>query len=671
MKTLGEFKRRINEVNIKLAYEINNKRWPLVNLSLKREVIVVLEDLQKSIAQLSLKDEQELALKYVEYFCFSLVVRVYAIDKIRSRKSRETAGIDTITIKSVRDFKTCLNLVKETHPMNVNYNENMEVKYIEILKKDVSKVRILGLSNIVDRVLQIQFHLLIDPLIDVNLPELFFGFRKGKNTHQALAYLSHSINVSDTSRFHLLYIDINKCFDTISHGYILEHFSFPEKYKKLLIRWLRGFRVCENSLRKERLDVGVSQGSVLGPVIANVILAKVFERFFDDTLFPRWFKSKTLAGKAKSFEINRYIIGYADDIILRLASKEEANHAKKKAEERLAVVGLRLNEEKVRLYDLSMKVKFDWLGYTFLIFPKDKVRYTKLIGRASRLMRQKQKVLPSSLLLYITNENFNKIKHKLKLIIGKLKNRDLYSVMKEANAILRGIAGYYSFANNIHRLDYLDHFVHKVYWRRLVEKFRFKGIRRPRWVAKTFFIVNKKLKDRAPSRNRVWQLHVQFPKQGSQFNARGPGYLWEVKASSYYRMQPMKIMSLAKETRKVSPYIDKEIFEANQIKVAKLRYNWLESSQFKRVFEKQKGLCVFCTEPIDLMGEEKIEIHHKIPLKFVTTKKERAEANRVVNTFALHYSCHRDLHRREKEAIDAGLLLKYTKVKKSVGTSTT
>lgn len=208
----------------------------MVNLSLKREVIVVLEDLQKSIAQLSLKDEQELALKYVEYFCFSLVVRVYAVDKIRSRKSIETAGIDTITIKSVRDFKTCLNLVKETHPTNVNYNENMEVKYIEIPKKDASKVRILGLSNIVDRVLQIQFHLLIDPLIDVNLPELFFGFRKGKNTHQALAYLSHSINVSDTSRFHLLYIDINKCFDTISHGYILEHFSFPEKYKKLLIR---------------------------------------------------------------------------------------------------------------------------------------------------------------------------------------------------------------------------------------------------------------------------------------------------------------------------------------------------------------------------------------------------------------------------------------------------
>jgi len=78
-------------------------------------------------------------------------------------------------------------------------------------------------------------------------------------------------------------------------------------------------------------------------------------------------------------------------------------------------------------------------------------------------MRQKEKVLPSTLLLYVTDKNFKEIKQKLKLTIGRLKNRELCSVMKEVNAILRGVAGYYSFATNARRLDSLDHFVHKVY----------------------------------------------------------------------------------------------------------------------------------------------------------------------------------------------------------------
>lgn len=161
--------------------------------------------------------------------------------------------------------------------------------------------------------------------------------------------------------------------------------------------------------------------------------------------------------------MNRYIIGYADDMNARVASKEEADYAKKKAEKCLAVAGMRLNEEKTQLYDLSKKAKFDWLGYTFLIFPKEDVQYTKLVSRVSILMRQKEKILLSTLLLYVTNENFKKIKQKLKLVIRRLNNRDLYCIMKEVNAILIGVAGYYSFAFNAPKLDYLDHFVHKIY----------------------------------------------------------------------------------------------------------------------------------------------------------------------------------------------------------------
>jgi RNA-directed DNA polymerase len=280
------------------------------------------------------------------------------------------------------------------HPKNIKCTEDMIVKYVEIPKKEARKVKILGISNLVDRVLQTQFGILLDPLIDVNIPQLFFGFRKGKNTHQAFAYLSNSINFSDMNRFHLLCIDISKYFDTISHEYILKHFPFPEKHKKLLIRWLKVIKVHENysfanglpklKAKRKKLNAGVQQGSVLGPLISNVVLAKVFENFFDDDMFPKLVEENTWPEKNKSLEANRYIVSYADNMIMRVISKEEVDYAKKKAEKCLAVAEIRLNKEKTQSYDLSKKAKFDWLGYTFLIFPKEDVRYTKLVVRCHR-----------------------------------------------------------------------------------------------------------------------------------------------------------------------------------------------------------------------------------------------------------------------------------------------
>jgi hypothetical protein len=308
----------------------------------------------------------------------------------------------------------------------------MIVKYVEIFKKDAKKVKILGISYLVDKVVQTQFEILLDPLIDVNIPHLFFGFRKGKNTHQAFAYLSHSINYSNRNQFHLLSINITKSFDTIFHEYILKHFPFPEKHKKLLVRWFKIFKVSEyyfsvNGLSKlkvkrEKLNAGVVQQKfILLPLIVNVVLANVFKNFFDDDMFQKRAKKTRWPEKNKSFEANHYIVGYADDIIMRVSNKKEVNYALKKAEIRLAVAGMRLNKEKTQSYNLSKKTKFDWLGYTFLIFPKEDVRYTKLVSCASRLTREKEKSFLCSLLLYVTNENFKRIKHKLKLTILKLK----------------------------------------------------------------------------------------------------------------------------------------------------------------------------------------------------------------------------------------------------------
>lgn len=236
LHSIGYFRSQFKNLNELCSCYIEKGSWPLCDYSLKKKVIKIIEQLQYEIAILCSLDRKDEALRYVEIFSFSLVVRVYSIESIRTIKSRSTPGVHESIIQNANDYASCLQLVSLTHPKNISYEIDMEVRYVEIPKKDSTEVRVLGIGNIVDRALQLQLLVLLDPIVESTLPEHFYGYRKGRNPLQAIAFLSKSIQLSDLSRFYLTAVYIRKCFDSISHDYILEEFPFPEKLKGLLHR---------------------------------------------------------------------------------------------------------------------------------------------------------------------------------------------------------------------------------------------------------------------------------------------------------------------------------------------------------------------------------------------------------------------------------------------------
>ena len=171
--------------------------------------------------------------------------------------------------------------------------------------------------------------------------------------------------------------------------------------------------------------------------------------------------------------------------MIQVISQEEAAYAIEKLGKSLAEADLDISKSQV--YDLKVKSRFEWLGYTYLVVPQQEIHYSKLVGKGQRLTRGKGRVNQSALLNYITDSNYQSIKSKIKQKIQSAKHRNILAVLKDVNSILSAISGYYSFGNNSARLDYLKYFVDRNFWRVLVEKFRFKGIRRPRWVARRFF----------------------------------------------------------------------------------------------------------------------------------------------------------------------------------------
>lgn len=112
--------------------------------------------------------------------------------------------------------------------------------------------------------------------------------------------------------------------------------------------------------RRERMYKGIPQGSVLGPIICNFVLNNLFNNIFSDRLkFPMTSDLINLKGNQRGISVTRYILGYADDIIFKVINITEAEILKEEIQKRLGTAGLKLSENKTKIYDLKIKQKFE------------------------------------------------------------------------------------------------------------------------------------------------------------------------------------------------------------------------------------------------------------------------------------------------------------------------
>lgn len=184
------------------------------------------------------------------------------------KRNKGSHGIDGMRVDEMRDhLKTQGEALKQAI-LEGNYTPS-PVRRVEIPKPDGGK-RLLGIPTVIDRMIQQAMAQILTPIFETTFTANSYGFRPGKNCHQAIRKAQSYMNAGNTW---VVDIDLAKYFDTVNHDKLMALVARQIKDKRVLklIRAYLNAGVMINGVVIES-DKGCPQGGPLSPLLSNVML---------------------------------------------------------------------------------------------------------------------------------------------------------------------------------------------------------------------------------------------------------------------------------------------------------------------------------------------------------------------------------------------------------------
>lgn len=407
-----------------------------------------------------------------------------ALARVNRNRGRRTAGVDRVTVRmvlagGVEEFVA--ELRKELRAGTYRPSPTRRV-FIPKAGKP-GKFRPLGIPTVKDRVVQAAVKNIMEPIFEAGFYPVSYGFRPGRSVHGAISHLRVLMpprpGSKGTGPERLPYQwaiegDIKGCFDGIGHHGLMVRVRRrigDHKLTRLLVAFLKAGVLSEDQFT--RSDSGTPQGGILSPLLANIALSTIEERY-ERFVWPRGSTQESSRGGPKVRALsdpkairrradrNRFNdrrhglpvfmpIRYADDfIILVNAPSDSPQEGREVAEQEKAALatalqaelGLTLSEEKTLVTPVTSVMRF--LGHHL------RVRKHPPGGRLTC-----HGVIPK--------ERSKRLRRTIKEIFSRQSlGKSLDDQLKVLNPVLRGWGNFYRYSWGAKRVfSFIDH---SVWW---------------------------------------------------------------------------------------------------------------------------------------------------------------------------------------------------------------
>lgn len=316
----------------------------------RRSLPLKVSNLRRGLGQ---KAKQEPKFRF-----YALYDRIYRPDVLQAayqqiRKLGSAAGVDGVRFEDIEETLSGVStFMTELHEdLKAKRYRPSAVKRVHIPKPD-GGTRPLGIPTVRDRVVQMAVLLVIEPIFEADFRESSFGFRPGKNAHQALDAIRAELAKGKRDVYDA---DLQGYFDTIPHAKLmacLEHRIADQKVLKLFRLWLQA-PIDEQDEKGHRTTrkpkSGTPQGGVISPLLANIYL--------------HWFEVLFYSSEGPARWANASLVRYADDFVV--LAKYQGSRLRDWIELTLEDrFDLTINRKKTRVVHMARGEGLDFLGFT-------------------------------------------------------------------------------------------------------------------------------------------------------------------------------------------------------------------------------------------------------------------------------------------------------------------
>jgi RNA-directed DNA polymerase len=340
-----------------------------------------------------------------------------------AKKNDGAPGIDGVTFEAIEAGGVESFLQRIRDELITHTYRPMPVRKKAIPKKGSTKVRILAIPSIRDRVVQGALKLVLEPIFEADFQSGSYGYRPKRTAHAAVRRVAEAIVEGKTR---IIDLDLRAYFDSVQHSLLLEKVAKRVRDDNVM-------RLLKMML-KATGKIGVPQGGVISPLLSNLYLNEV-DKMLEKAIETTRYKQYTAVQYAK----------YADDLVILVEDHPQHDWIVKaviqRLREELGKLRVEINEEKSRIVDLRKGGSFGFLGFEFR-----RVRSWKGAWRPQYTPKLK---------------NRTALLEKLRDIFRRFVSQPVRRVVELITPILRGWVNYFAVGNSSRCFSFIKDWVEK------------------------------------------------------------------------------------------------------------------------------------------------------------------------------------------------------------------